>query len=174
MSKPKAAADKPPFDDFDAILGTAFQPEDWYWQVRDDLGFVWSSARQARVPIDDLEFKTWLADGRGMVTKIQSFEDMRDVWAAYGKFLDPAAQYRIIRADRYVKELSKAAEGEQPSFEKTIGDVVDTLIAQVALLIPQASQGTPEFAALFAKIQQIKAEVPKPAIAAPAEEVREQ
>jgi hypothetical protein len=165
MSKAKAEAK--PFDTFDypgdLPIGR-YVPGDWYWQVKDDLGFVWSSARAARVPISDLTFKTWLAEGRGMVTLIPSFEDMRDVWAGFGAFLDPVAQYRLLRADRYVKELGKQGEGEQASFEKTVGDVLDVLIAQVAHLSFRAGAGAPvpEFAELLTKIQRIKDELPKP------------
>lgn len=190
MSKTKAAAENVEFDEFekpaDFVYG-GFHPENWYWQVKADLGFVWSSARRARVPIDDATFKQWFAEGRGLVTRIGAFEDLRDVWATYGIFLDPAAQYRDIRAERYIKELGKVKEGEQPTFEKTIGDVVDTLIAQVAQLAafvdvlqnyvngPRGVVATEEFSALVAKIETIKTEVPKPAVdtAPAAEEVKD-
>jgi hypothetical protein len=167
----KAKAETNPFDAFDypsdLPIGR-YIPADWYWQVKDDLGFVWSSARAARVPIGDLTFRTWLAEGRGMVTRIPSIEDLRDVWAGFGIYLDPAAQYRLVRAERYIKELGKQGDGEQASFEKTMGDVLDVLIAQVAHLSFQAGAGAPvpEFAELLTKIQRIKAEVPKPVAAA--------
>ncbi|WP_119304834.1 hypothetical protein [Dongia deserti] len=141
----------------------SFNPTDWYWQIKGDVGFVWSSGRNARVPIADLAFQAWLGEG-GSLTYIASIEEMRDVWAQHGMIQDPAAQYRMARKQRYIEELRKPEASEEPSFENTVGDVLDILLTQVEAMRQVAgAPPTPEFAALIQRIQQIKSEVPKPA-----------
>jgi len=67
--------------------------------------------------------------------------------------------YRQRRAVAYRDQLGK----DQGDFIKTIGDVLDVLIAEVEA-IGQATQTprTPEFEALLNKVIAIKAAIPKP------------
>lgn len=138
-----------------------FTPQAWYWQIKGDAGFVWSSARRARVAIDDKAFQEWLATGASL-TYIGSIEEMREVWAKHGMIQDAGAQYRAARKVRYIAELRKPVADEEPSFENTVGDVFDIVIAQVEAMRQAAgAPATPDFAELIRRIQTIKAELPK-------------
>ncbi|WP_119303587.1 hypothetical protein [Dongia deserti] len=145
------------------LQSKTYAPRDWYWQIKGDAGFVWSSARNARVPIADLAFQAWLGEG-GSLTYIASIEEMRDVWAKHGMVQDTSAQYRLARKQRYITELHKPEAEEEPSFENTVGDVLDILLTQVEAMRQDAgAPATAEFAALIQRILEIKAETPKPA-----------
>lgn len=73
--------------------------------------------------------------------------------------LDPppatrAPNYRDKRKAAYIAEL-----GSVPEFTETVGDVLDDLIREVRALA--VAPATPEFAALVAKVDAIKARFPK-------------
>lgn len=71
----------------------------------------------------------------------------------------PEPTYRDERANAYRDQLG----AEQGDFIKTIGDVLDTLIAQVeAMRAELGAARTADFAAMLTKIAAIKAEIPKP------------
>lgn len=57
---------------------------DFYWIVGGDESQVYSSARNAMVPIDDPEYGRWLKRRGYRPTRIHSFGELRDVLAAYG------------------------------------------------------------------------------------------
>lgn len=68
-----------------------------------------------------------------------------------------AVGYRDRRKAAYIAEL-----GVDPTFENTVGDVLDALIAQVeAMRAAAGADRTAEFAALLGKIAAIKARFPK-------------
>ena len=79
-------------------------------------------------------------------------------WIAAGNvpaaYAPPVIGYRDRRAAAYAAELGKDA-GDQI---KTIGDVLDTLIAE---LRARGAAVTPEFSAMASKIDAIKARIPK-------------
>lgn len=69
-----------------------------------------------------------------------------------------ATAYRRERKAAYVAEL-----GQAPVFDETVGDVLDTLIAQVeAMRLAAAVPRTTAFDAMMTKIGAIKARYPKP------------
>jgi hypothetical protein len=73
----------------------------------------------------------------------------------------PEPTYREKRAVAYRDELGK----EPGDFIKTIGDVVDVLIAEIDAL-RAAKPETPAFAELLPKVRAIKERFPAPAAAA--------
>lgn len=71
------------------------------------------------------------------------------------EILNAPAPYRQRRSEAYRDELGP----EAGDYIRTIGDVLDILIAEVASKGPPFS---PAFAQLLAKVQAIKARIPKP------------
>lgn len=79
-------------------------------------------------------------------------------WRAAGNVPTPAPQppqptYRDKRKAAYIAEL-----GQKPDFVETVGDVLDDLIREIRA---RGATSTPEFSALTAKIDAIKARFPK-------------
>lgn len=67
----------------------------------------------------------------------------------------PPPTYRELRKAAYIAELGKS---EQPNFIDTVGDVLDDLIREIRA---RGEPVTPEAAALFAKVDAIKARFPR-------------
>lgn len=71
----------------------------------------------------------------------------------------PGPDYRTKRKDAYARQLGK----DPGDYLNTIGDVLDTLIAQVeALRVAAGVSPTAEYAAMLTKIAAIKAANPAP------------
>jgi hypothetical protein len=136
----------------------SYNVRDWYWFVGDDRSHVFASGRGAFVPVSDPAYQAHVAAGN-LTNFFPGQDELLDVMTRYGVVFHPS-QYRHGRASAYIAELSKG-EGA-PSFQDTIGDVLDVLITQVAgLTAVTGNSPTPEFAALTSKISAIKARFPK-------------
>ena len=116
------------------------------------LSARWANPEQTRVLVQTAE--------RGAVLLRPTHPDWPAflAWQASGNtvaaYAPPVIGYRDRRAAAYAAELGKDA-GDQI---KTIGDVLDTLIAE---LRARGAAVTPEFASMAAKIDAIKARIPK-------------
>jgi hypothetical protein len=118
--------------------------------------------------------QTWTRHSNGMVTDGQGVwvrEDpdaapFREILAAVAAgtaevvdYAPPPPTYRELRALAYRDELGK----ESGDFIKTLGDVLDVVLAQVeADRVHAGANRTPEFNGLVTKVMQIKSRYPKP------------
>lgn len=83
--------------------------------------------------------------------------DARQVWSGGAWQPLPPPPYRVRRMDAYAAQLGK----DPGDIIKTLGDVLDTLIAQVeAMRVEAGLAATPAYAAMRAKIAAIKAADP--------------
>jgi hypothetical protein len=118
--------------------------------------------------------QTWTRHGNGMVTDgqglwIRESPDAvayRDIIAAVEAgmaeivaYVPPQLTYRELRALAYRDELGR----DKGDFIKTLGDVVDVVLAQVeATRVHAGANRTPEFNTLVSKVADIKTRYPKP------------
>jgi hypothetical protein len=118
--------------------------------------------------------KAWTRHGNGMLTDGQGLwvaenpdaaayrEISAAVEAGEAEILDyapPPPTYRELRALAYRDELGK----ESGDFIKTLGDVLDVILAQAeATRVHAGANRTPEFNTLVSKVRDIKSRYPKP------------
>jgi hypothetical protein len=97
-----------------------------------------------------------LVDGRLIEASEAEKQTLAETWNAEQARRAAQPSYRELRKAAYIAELGKA---EPASFVDTVGDVLDDLIREMRA---RGEPATAEAAALFAKIDQIKARFPKP------------
>jgi hypothetical protein len=84
-------------------MSKSYNPFDWYW-LDQDAGEVYSSARQARIAIDDESYKAFIADGT-IPTRHPGDADLADVLTAYKLPLyaeDPLLEAKREARDRAI------------------------------------------------------------------------
>lgn len=81
-----------------------------------------------------------------------------NVEAKIAVFSGIPVDYRRERANEYRKSLAKNP-ADALKFEVVTGDILDTIIAQLAVLVGE--KATPEFTDLLAKIAAVKQKIPK-------------
>ncbi len=91
---------------------------------------------------------TKLIDGRRIEVSAGEEQAIRDEWAAAPAPAEPG--YREKRKAAYIAEL-----GVDPSFQDTVGDVLDAVVKAL-------NGDRTDFDAMSAKIAEIKARHPKP------------
>ena len=96
-----------------------------------------------------------LVDGRRVELSDDEKQALVEHWNAEQARRAAPLPYREARALAYRDELGK----EQGDFIKTFGDVLDVLIKEVRA---RGEPMTAEAAAMFAKVDEIKAKFPKP------------
>jgi phage tail sheath protein FI len=96
-----------------------------------------------------------LVDGRRVELSNDEKQSLVENWNAEQARRAAPLPYREARALAYRDELGK----EQGDFIKTLGDVLDVLMREIRA---RGEPATPEAAAMFAKVDEIKGRFPKP------------
>ena len=100
-----------------------------------------------------------MVDGRTVALSDDEKQALAEAWNAEEARRAAPLPYREARALAYRDELGK----EQGDYIKTLGDVLDVLVAQVeAMRKGAAVPATDEYAALVSKIAEIKTRHPRP------------
>lgn len=97
-----------------------------------------------------------LVDGRLVELGEEEKQALAEAWNAEQARRAAPPSYRELRKAAYIAELGKS---EPTSFMDTVGDVLDDLIREIRA---RGEPATSEAAALFARVDAIKARIPKP------------